>query len=41
MSDNFLSQHKSFLIVKLKAIECYKGLLCYLSFYINPLISDF
>ena len=40
MVDNFLSQHRDFLIVGLKTIKCYKRLLYYLSFYINFLILD-
>ena len=40
MVDNFLNQHRGFLIVKLKAIDSNKRLFYYQSFYINLLMSD-
>ena len=36
----FESKRRGRLVVRLKAIKYYKRLLCYLSFYINLLISD-
>ena len=36
----FKSERRGWLIVRLKAIECYEGLLCYLSSFINLLRSD-
>ena len=35
----FKSKRRDWLIIRLKAMECYQGLLCYLSFYINLLMS--
>lgn len=36
----FKSKRKSWLVVKLKAIKYYIKLLCYLSSYLNLLMSD-